>query len=153
MKQKNIFQGALTIMGYCFLSLFIYKPQASYALESFTVAKNTFIFNPKTLSYKAINAHGKVIKSGRASGGKRGRRTPVGTYYVQRKHGAGCYSRRYRAKMPYCSFFKPLYAVHGYKHVPNYNASRGCIRLRISDAKWLHQNFFRIGTKVIVKPY
>ncbi len=153
MNQKNIFQVALTVTGYCLLSLFIYTPQASYALESFTVASNTFIFNPKTLRYKAINAQGKLIKSGKASGGRPGKRTPVGTFHVTRRYGVECYSRRYRAKMPYCNFFKRLYAVHGFTRVPNYNASSGCIRLPIPDAKWLYKNFFRKGTRVIVKPY
>lgn len=153
MAKKSLVLLIRTFMGYCFLSLVIYGPQASHAFAPTLKETNTFIFNPKTLRYKAINAQGKLIKSGRASGGRPGKRTPVGTFYVDRRYGAACYSRRYRAKMPYCNFFKPLYAIHGFSDVPNYNASSGCIRLPIPDAKWLYKHFFRKGTRVIVKPY
>ena len=80
-------------------------------------AGNTFVFNPSTLSWKAINEQGKVIRTGRASGGKRycadiGRscKTPSGVYRVWSKGGPGCRSSRYPvgrggAPMPYCMFF------------------------------------------------
>lgn len=127
-------------------------------------ANKTFIFNPRTLTWKAVK-NGKVIRSGRASGGanycrdvKRACRTPSGTYRVISKRGANCRSSRYPlggggAKMPYCMFYSKYYAVHGSHDVPNYNASHGCIRVRVGAAKWLYHNFMSIGTKVIVKPY
>ncbi|MFC3907465.1 L,D-transpeptidase [Legionella dresdenensis] len=130
-----------------------------------TVASNTFIFNPKSLTWSAVNSNGKVIRSGKASGGSKycrdiGRacKTPSGTYSIIHKRGADCRSSRYPvgrggAKMPYCMFFSKYYAIHGSYEVPNYNASHGCIRVKPHDALWLHQNFIKIGTKVIVKPY
>lgn len=126
---------------------------------------NTFIFNPRTHSYSAINDDGKVVKTGRASGGsswcpdiKRSCRTPVGVYQLWSKGGPGCKSSRYPkprggAPMPYCMFFSKYYAVHGSNDVPKHNASHGCVRVTPSDAKWLSQNFMRVGTKVVVKPY
>lgn len=126
---------------------------------------NTFVFNPKTYHYQAINDEGKVIKTGKASGGaawcpdiKRSCRTPVGHYRVWSKGGATCKSSRYPrprggAPMPYCMFFSKYYAVHGSYDVPNRNASHGCIRVTPSDAKWLSHQFMNIGTKVVVKPY
>lgn len=126
---------------------------------------NTFVFNPRTHSYKAINDNGTVIKTGKASGGsswckdiKRSCRTPVGSYRVWSKGGPGCKSSRYPrprggAPMPYCMFFSKYYAVHGSYDVPNHNASHGCVRVTPSDAKWLSHHFMDIGTKVIVKPY
>ena len=126
---------------------------------------NTFIFNPRSHSYSAINDDGKVVKTGRASGGsswcqdiKRSCRTPVGVYRLWSKGGPGCKSSRYPrprggAPMPYCMFFSKFYAVHGSNDVPNHNASHGCVRVTPSDAKWLSQNFMRVGTKVVVKPY
>lgn len=153
MEAKNIIQVPISLMAMACLSLLIFIPQPSYALESFNVANNTFIFNPRTLSYKAINSNGKVVKTGRASGGRHGRRTPVGSFRVISKRGADCYSSRYHARMPYCMFFKKLYAIHGFSSVPRYNASHGCIRLPVSDAKWLYHNFMHTGTRVIVKPY
>lgn len=55
--------------------------------------------------------------------------------------------------MPYCMFFTQYYGVHGSYDVPNYNASHGCIRVPVKDAKWLYNNFIDIGTPVVVKPY
>lgn len=128
-------------------------------------AGNTFEFNPKTLVWKAIDADGTVIRTGRGSGGKKycsdvGRscKTPSGVYQVMRKGGAGCASGKYPlgkggAPMPYCMFFKKSYAIHGSPDVPGHNASHGCIRVLPGDAKWLSHNFMKIGTKVVVKPY
>lgn len=126
---------------------------------------NTVVFNPRTHSYTAINDSGKVVRSGRASGGAgyckdihRSCRTPVGSYRVWSKGSVGCKSSRYPlphggARMPYCMFFSKNYAIHGSSDVPNYNASHGCIRVTPGDAQWLSSNFVHIGTKVIVKPY
>lgn len=126
---------------------------------------NTFIFNPRALQWSAVDASGRVIRAGRASGGRkycpdirRGCKTPVGTFHVNSMGGAGCKSSRYPlghggAAMPYCMFFTKLYAIHGSYEVPNYNASHGCIRVVPSDALWLRNNFIHVGTKVIVRPY
>ncbi len=128
------------------------------------LASNTFVFNPRSLSWKALR-NGKVIKSGRASGGRsycpdirRSCRTPSGYYQVISKGGSDCRSSRYPlgrggARMPYCMFFSKYYAIHGSSDVPNYNASHGCIRLQHSAARWLNQNFMAIGTQVIVQSY
>ena len=153
METKNIMQVATSILATLCLSLLIFTPQPSYALQSFNVANNTFIFNPRTLSYKAINSNGRVVKTGRASGGRHGHRTPVGYFNVISRRGSDCYSSRYHARMPYCNFFRKLYAIHGFYSVPGYNASHGCIRIPIPDARWLYNNFFHYGTRVIVKPY
>lgn len=128
-------------------------------------ANNAFVFNPRSLQWKAINANGKVIRTGRASGGrgycpdiKRSCRTPTGMYNVISKSGPSCRSSRYPvgkggAPMPYCMFFSKYYAIHGSPDVPNRNASHGCIRVEPSEARWLNQNFVEIGTRVVVKPY
>lgn len=144
------------------LSFFIFS--LGYSKSAFAGYKNAFVFNPKTLSWVAIS-NGKVIRSGKASGGshycrdvRRSCRTPTGVYSIISKGGPGCKSSRYPlgrggAKMPYCMFFSKYYAIHGSYDLPNYNASHGCIRVRPSDAKWLSQNFIRIGTTVVVKSY
>ena len=127
--------------------------------------RNAFVFNPRTHRWHAYNHRGKVIKSGRASGGAtycrdvgRACRTPTGSYRIISKRGASCRSSRYPrgrggAPMPYCMFFSKLYAVHGSYDVPNRNASHGCIRVTPSAARWLSRNFLHIGTRVIVKSY
>lgn len=126
---------------------------------------NALVINLKSHTWQAVNSSGKVVHSGRASGGKnycpdigRSCKTPSGTFYIHSIGGAGCKSSRYPvgrggAKMPYCMFFSKYYAVHGSYEVPNYNASHGCVRVTPSDAYWLKQNFVRIGTKVVIKPY
>ncbi|KTD06435.1 enhanced entry protein EnhA [Legionella gratiana] len=136
-----------------------------YLFCSSPAVANTFIFNPNTHSWKAINSQGKVVRTGRASGGKRycpdihrSCKTPSGVFTVWSKGGPGCVSSRYPvgkggSPMPYCMFFSKYYAIHGSYDVPNYNASHGCIRVTPSDAKWLRYHFIEIGTKVIVRPY
>lgn len=124
-----------------------------------------FVFNPKRLAWGAYNANGELIRSGRASGGKgycrdvrRRCRTPIGHFRVYRKGSSGCRSSKFPlgrggAPMPYCMFFYHGFAIHGSPDVPNYNASHGCVRVLPSAAQWLHGNFIRHGTKVIVQPY
>ena len=140
------------------------QPEASIHYLNYA-ANNEVVFNPRLLQWKAINADGKVVRTGRASGGrgycpdiKRSCRTPSGTYSVISKSGPACRSSRYPvgkggAPMPYCMFFSKYYAIHGSYEVPNRNASHGCIRVVPSDARWLYQNFVDIGTKIVVKPY
>lgn len=134
-------------------------------LLSSSVLANTFVFNPRTHSWKAIANDGSVVRTGRASGGKgycpdihRGCHTPVGSFTVWSKGSPSCKSSRYPlpnggAPMPYCMFFSKYYAIHGSDDVPNYNASHGCIRVTRSDAAWLSHHFVHVGTQVIVKPY
>lgn len=128
-------------------------------------SNNTFVFSPRTLQWKAINANGKVVRTGHGSGGRgycpdihRSCHTPTGTYHVLSKGGPGCRSSRYPvgrggAPMPYCMFFSHYYAIHGSPDVPNHNASHGCIRVKPHDARWLSDDFIHVGTTVVVKPY
>jgi lipoprotein-anchoring transpeptidase ErfK/SrfK len=136
-----------------------------FSLFAPTAFSNTFVFNPNTLTWKAIDNNGQVVKTGRGSGGKsycpdtgRPCKTPIGSFSVWSKGGPGCKSSRYPvgkggSPMPYCMFFTRFYAVHGSYEVPHHNASHGCIRVIPRDARWLSQNFIKIGTKVVVKPY
>lgn len=126
---------------------------------------NAFVFNPRTLQWRAYNSKGKVINKGRASGGanycrdvKRACRTPVGHFRIKSKGPRSCKSSRYPlgkggAKMPYCMFFTGHYAIHGSYDLPRRNASHGCIRVSPKAASWLSRHFIKIGTKVIVLPY
>ncbi len=123
------------------------------------------IYDPKHTAWAAYDAQGQRIKTGRGSGGAtwcadigRSCKTVQGYFSVYHKKGADCKSSKYPvgkggAKMPHCMFFHRGYAIHGSGHVPNYNASHGCIRVTPSAAQWLNNNFMRNGTTVIVKPY
>ena len=162
----NISAHALIIsLGLLLMSPFSHASLPQPNQPMLLAANNTFVFNPNTLRWKAINHKGKVVRSGKGSGGKKycadvGRscKTPAGTFRVISKRGPECRSSRYPlggggAPMPYCMFYSKYYAIHGSPHVPNHNASHGCIRVKTHDARWLHKNFIKIGTKVVVKPY
>lgn len=132
----------------------------------YAAADRVFEFNPRSLRWRAYDGNGKLVRSGRASGGSsrrlrdigRSARTPIGHFRVYKKGYRSCRSSKYPlprggARMPYCMHFHRGYAIHGSGNVPNYNASHGCIRVLPGDAKWLNQKFMRIGTRVIVKSY
>lgn len=128
-------------------------------------ATGTFEFSPQTQVWKAISSDGRVIRTGHGSAGRsycpdihRACRTPTGHFNIISRQGAACRSTRYPlphggAPMPYCMYFSNLYAVHGSYEVPNYNASHGCIRVKPDDARWLYENFMKVGTHVYVKSY
>lgn len=111
--------------------------------------------DPTILAWGAYDASGVLQAWGPVSGGKGwcpdvGRRchTAVGKFAVYHKQGSGCISRKYPvgrggAPMPYCMFFHGGFALHGSYDVPGYNASHGCVRLFIPDAKWLNQEFVK----------
>lgn len=131
---------------------------------SFSASANWIKVDLGRQTWSAFDSSGSLVRSGHVSGGKkycpdigRGCKTVTGTFTVYTKKGAGCKSSRFPvgkggAPMPYCMFFHKGYALHGSNHVPNYNASHGCVRMSPSDAKWLNQNFVQVGkTRVSVK--
>lgn len=118
------------------------------------------------LAWAAYDADGNLIHWGPASGGKdycpdigQSCHTVTGIFKVFRKQPAQCVSSVFPieydggAPMPYCMHFYEGFALHGSYEVPGYNASHGCVRMFINDARWLNEQFTTIGTKVIVLPY
>ncbi len=109
--------------------------------------------NPHVLAWAAYNAEGTLQAWGPASGGQdwcsdigRGCHTKLGHFEIYQSEGRGCVSSKFPvhrggAPMPYCMYFYKGFAIHGSPHVPGYNASHGCVRIFISDAKWLNQEF------------
>jgi L,D-transpeptidase ErfK/SrfK len=105
------------------------------------------------LAFAAYGPDGELAYWGPVSGGKgycpdlgRGCHTARGSFRIYRKMGPGCVSTKFPighggAPMPYCMFFNGGFALHGSYDVPGYNASHGCIRLFVKDAKWLNQEF------------
>ncbi|MBS0290108.1 MAG: L,D-transpeptidase [Proteobacteria bacterium] len=108
-------------------------------------------------TWGAYDEDGNLIKSGHVSGGKsfcpdinKKCKTVTGTFKVYDKKGSNCKSKIFPvgkggAPMPYCMFFHEGYALHGSNAVPNYNASHGCVRMAPADAKWLNENFVKVG--------
>ncbi len=136
----------------------------SFPKQRQATGNRVFIFDPRRLQWAAYDPAGRLVKTGRASGGKhycpdvrRACRTPRGQFAVYSKGSPGCRSSKYPlgrggAPMPYCMFFHGGYAIHG-GHVPGYNASHGCIRVQRGAARWLSKSFIRHGTTVIVRNY
>jgi len=126
-----------------------------------TPGEKVFVFSPKLRAWAAYDTDGKRIASGIANGGASYCSdigspcfTPKGKYRIQRKGDVSCVSRAFDdAPMPYCMFFKGGYAIHGSPYISNYNGSHGCIRVTTEAARWLHQNFIDIGTRIVVLSY
>lgn len=109
--------------------------------------------DPKILAWGAYNAEGILQAWGPVSGARgwcpdmhRACHTALGKFAVYQKMGADCVSTKFPvgrggAPMPYCMFFHGGFALHGSYEVPGYNASHGCVRMFIPDAKWLNQEF------------
>ncbi|MCK4870868.1 MAG: L,D-transpeptidase [Gammaproteobacteria bacterium] len=128
--------------------------------------RKVFIFNPNHGSWAAYDGSGKRVNTGRGSGGKsycpdlgRSCRTVIGTFRINRKGDGSCVSGKFPletnggAPMPYCMHFGSKgYALHGSSHVPDYNASHGCIRVSPTVARWLN-GFLNVGSTIIVRPY
>lgn len=124
-----------------------------------------FVFDPQAYAWAAYDAYGRRRMTGAASGGMdfcedsgRPCRTVTGTFRMYYKRGIGCVSKEYPvvkggAKMPYCMYFSRGYSIHAGYDIPYANASHGCIRVWPSAAKWLNEEFMKVGTEVIVRSY
>jgi hypothetical protein len=126
-----------------------------------------FIFDPAANSWAAYDAAGTRLLTGAGSGGvdfceenpTQSCRTITGTFHIYNKHGAQCRSGEYPvdtkggAKMPYCMYFYQGFTVHAAYDVPYHPSSHGCVRVFPSAAKWLNEEFMKIGTKVIILDY
>ncbi|MBS0349865.1 MAG: L,D-transpeptidase [Proteobacteria bacterium] len=134
-------------------------------LPSLAFAERTFVFDPKVHRWYAYE-NGELINSGIASGGRdycadshHRCHSPIGVFRVLSKEGPECKSTIYPlphggAPMPYCMHFSKYYAIHGsYELSATANISHGCIRIQPDAARWLNQEFLKIGDKVVVKPY
>ncbi len=49
------------------------------------------------------------------------------------------------------NYFQGGYAVHGYHSVPSYNASHGCLRIPIPNARAVY-DWVRLGDRIVVEP-
>jgi hypothetical protein len=147
------------------------KPIRKKPVYRNTEPKHVFVAPPEKITEKnivkinlthgtwgAYDSEGTLVNSGHISGGKsycpdigKACKTATGTFTVYDKRGAKCKSKIFPvgkggAPMPYCMFFHQGYAMHGSNSVPNYNASHGCIRMSPTDAKWLNDNFVKVGS-------
>ena len=123
---------------------------ANAQAETGAAAPSAFSFEPPPAPRSPIrmivNLHtqrgyvyrdGELIRSTPISSGKRGHRTPTGTFTVLEKQRVHHSNRYDNAPMPYMQRLTwNGVALHG-GHVPGYPASHGCVRLPIGFARWL----------------
>ena len=127
--------------------------------------RRTLLVNLGVQAFGAYDKNGDLVHWGPISGGRdwcedvgRPCRTLTGRFSIIRKQGAECESSKFPietnggAPMPYCMHYYRGYALHG-STLPGFHASHGCVRLFLDDAKWLNEEFAKIGTKVIVTRY
>ena len=154
MKQKRMFLlTAMIIFAFAFFRFNTVDAQAA--------SKYTIYVNRKTNIVNVTNSKtGKLVKAMYCSTG-RNYKTISGTYNTTAKykwrpliHGVyGQYSTRIHG--PYLFHSVPYYSVNKSKmSTREYNklgqqASAGCIRLAVTDAKWIYDNC-KIGTKVVI---
>lgn len=142
-----------------------YFDVSPFPLRTIGTGQKTIIVDLNQLAWGAYDEQGNLIHWGPASGGQgwcgdvhRPCHTQTGNYTIYNKQGYDCISSKFPyptggAAMPYCMHYFKAFALHGSFEVPGYNASHGCVRMYINDARWLNDNFVDYGTKVIVKPY
>jgi hypothetical protein len=123
------------------------------------------LVDPNEHAWGAYDAYGRLIRSGLASAGSDwcedlgGQcHTRIGKFRVRSLGGPGCKSPSFPiprggAPMPYCMYFNETQALHGSYQLGYANLSHGCVRMKVADARWLRNNFVRIGTLVVVMPY
>ncbi|OAI48835.1 hypothetical protein AYO45_00745 [Gammaproteobacteria bacterium SCGC AG-212-F23] len=127
--------------------------------------ESLIVIDPRLHVWGAYSADGRLIRAGLASAGANwcpdiGRRchTRSGSFRIQSLGNGGCVSSIYPlgeggAPMPYCMFFNGNQGLHGSNAIGEGNYSHGCVRVSVSDARWIRYDFAHIGTRVIVRSY
>lgn len=128
-----------------------------------THGRKEVYINLKLFAFGAYDTHGKLLYWGPASSGRKqcydsdgDCSTVTGQFRVFRSEGKECISHEFPLEthggdpMPYCMYFHGGTAMH-YSTLSGFiNRSAGCVRLFKSDAKWLNQEFVKLGTEIIV---
>lgn len=158
MKQRNKQKRILLLTA---MLMFAFACFRFNTIDAQAASKYTIYVNRKTNLVNVTDSRtGKLVKAMYCSTGKN-YRTISGTYNTTAKykwraliHGVyGQYSTRIHG--PYLFHSVPYYSVNKSKvSTKEYNklgvqASAGCIRLAVTDAKWIYDNC-RIGTKVVI---
>ncbi len=96
-----------------------------------------------------VYRNGILMHSWKVSTGRKGYRTPTGSYRPTRMYKE-YYSKKYdNAPMPYAIFFRGGYAIHGTTSIKRLGrtASHGCVRLHPKNAAKLYSMVRRVGAK------
>lgn len=122
-----------------FRVLFVAIAFALGAVPAF--ADNVSIVVDLSRQSMVVSVDGQTQYQWDVSSGKRGYRTPTGSYGPISMHRR-YFSRKYdNAPMPYSIFFRGGYAIHGTNHVSALGnpASHGCVRLSVEHAQMLYE--------------
>jgi lipoprotein-anchoring transpeptidase ErfK/SrfK len=97
-----------------------------------------------TVSENGVRAYSWAISTGR-----KGYRTPTGSYRPTRLHRIWYSSKYENAPMPHSIFFRGGYAIHGTDRLKSLGrpASHGCVRLHPSNARKLYNLVLAYGRK------
>lgn len=142
------------------------RGQKYFPMQIEAAGVRQFVFDPKASAWAAYDEQGQRVMTGGGSGGMdfcedvgQPCRTITGTFHLYNKRGLECKSGEYPvettggAKMPYCMYFYRGFTIHAAYDVPERPSSHGCVRVLPSAAKWLNEEFMKIGTKVTILPY
>jgi Putative peptidoglycan binding domain/L,D-transpeptidase catalytic domain len=110
------------------------------------VPSGTHIEISKTRQVMFEVVDGEVVKAVHVSTGATGN-TPVGRWRVYRL-GPGFNA----LGMYYSVYFLRGFAIHGYRSVPPFPASHGCVRTPIWFAPGFYRRWGRVGTQIMVFP-
>ena len=99
-----------------------------------------------------VSRNGRVLHSWKVSSGRKGYRTPTGTWTVHRMHKRYFSKKYHGAPMPYAMFYYRGFAIHGTNAISRLGrpASHGCVRLHPSNAAKLFAMVRRHGGTVKV---
>lgn len=131
----------------------IRKSSGLYEVSNYSSKKSVVIMIDLTASRMEVFQDGNVIKTYPISGGKGSTPSPIGTFMITNKDtwGEGFGGRWMGLNVPWGK-----YGIHGtvYPNLIGSNVSKGCIRMRSSDAAELYR-MVSYGTKVIISggPY
>ncbi|CAM4508431.1 MAG: hypothetical protein LEGION0403_FIIPPAGN_00608 [Legionella sp.] len=143
------------------------RGRSYFPMKIKATGEKRFVFDPKASAWAAYDEDGNRLLTGAGSAGvdtceensSQSCRTVTGMFRVYNKQGINCRSGEYPvdtrggAKMPYCMYFYQGFTIHAAYDVPERPSSHGCVRVFPSAAKWLNENFMKIGTKVIILAY
>lgn len=127
--------------------------------------EKVIIVDPHIHAWGAYSSEGKLLRTGLASAGSswcsdlgRPCRTRSGVFRIYSLGSASCISHKFPvgrggAPMPYCMYFNGSQGIHGSYELAYANISHGCVRVSVSDARWLRFQFVHPNTKIIIKPY
>jgi len=126
----------------------IKKKSGLYEVSNYSSKKSILILIDLTVSRMEVFQDGNVIKVYPISGGRESSPSPIGTFYITSKDtwGEGFGGKWMGLSVPWGK-----YGIHGtmYPSLIGSNCSKGCIRMKSSDAAQLYK-MVSYGTKVII---